>query len=329
MERVIGLDALRFVAALWVFLFHWGVLVDHDRLQGAYGSIFCGPAAVIVFFIISGFCIHYPYRNGDKEVHVLPFLARRYLRVGLPLFVAMLLTRGYNITVASLISAVGWSILIELIFYSIYPFLRIPLERRAWLEFFLCFFVLGFLVVVWRGNPPDYAKWGHQYNWLLALPCWLLGCRLATWKIPVVQPSRVLVRIWFWRLAVWGASVFCCQLRYHAHIGLPWSLNLFAFLVYFWIQEELKLQRRNRFSRFLDWGGKWSYSLYLMHPFGLEICRNMKSPFLGTIPDTLLTAVVVLALCYVFYLLVEKPSHWLARWSARLLEKLYPAAAPK
>jgi len=33
------------------------------RAFGEYAA-FNGPAAVIVFFVISGFCIHFPNRNG-------------------------------------------------------------------------------------------------------------------------------------------------------------------------------------------------------------------------------------------------------------------------
>lgn len=324
MGRVIGLDTLRFVAAIWVFLFHWGVSVDRARLSSFYGSVFCGPAAVIVFFVISGFCIHYPYKTAKEEVHIFPFLIRRYLRIGLPLLVAMFLTRGFNITVESLINAVGWSIIIELIFYSIYPFLRMPLTASGWLDFLFCFFILGFIVVLLRNPGVDYGSWGHEYNWLLALPCWLLGCRLATVKIESSKPSGKFSKIWLFRFAVWCASALACFLHYHGGIYYPWTLNSFAVLVYFWIQEELKCQQFSFVSRFLEWGGKWSYSLYLMHPFGLNMSERIAMPSIGVVPNIIIKAFLVLSICYIFYFVVEKPSHAFSRWFSSMVEKHYP-----
>jgi peptidoglycan/LPS O-acetylase OafA/YrhL len=69
--RVQGLDSIRF-SALVVVLFHFGLIsrsylgTDPRGLaavsRGILGSLFDGPAAVIVFFVISGFCIHFPFR---------------------------------------------------------------------------------------------------------------------------------------------------------------------------------------------------------------------------------------------------------------------------
>jgi len=33
-------------------------------LRGVITNLFCGPAAVTVFFVIKGFCFHFPQRNG-------------------------------------------------------------------------------------------------------------------------------------------------------------------------------------------------------------------------------------------------------------------------
>jgi peptidoglycan/LPS O-acetylase OafA/YrhL len=45
---------------------------------------------VIVFFVISGFCIHYPYHKG-KPVLLREFLVRRCLRIGIPLSICLLI----------------------------------------------------------------------------------------------------------------------------------------------------------------------------------------------------------------------------------------------
>ena len=69
-ERIAGLDAIRFICALIVVLAHTGrppltAWADTSTwfgwfIDGSAGLLFSSAAAVIVFFVISGFCIHYP-----------------------------------------------------------------------------------------------------------------------------------------------------------------------------------------------------------------------------------------------------------------------------
>jgi len=71
------LDALRFVLALWVAVGHYGMIplfgdVDtgtglwHLFKRGWNTTVF-GTPAVIVFFVISGFCIHLPFRRNREN----------------------------------------------------------------------------------------------------------------------------------------------------------------------------------------------------------------------------------------------------------------------
>lgn len=63
-----GLDAIRFVCAFWVYMGHYGApplpaSIDKSTTwgllaTGIYNNLTPGPAAVIVFFVISGFCIN-------------------------------------------------------------------------------------------------------------------------------------------------------------------------------------------------------------------------------------------------------------------------------
>jgi hypothetical protein len=60
--RVLPISSLRFVLAMWVVLSHFGIpiLQDHKQMDilGAFRALvntaFNGPAAVIVFFVVSG-----------------------------------------------------------------------------------------------------------------------------------------------------------------------------------------------------------------------------------------------------------------------------------
>src|SRR4051812_28868708 len=99
-RRVRGLDTIRFVLALWVVIGHVGFLplkVETTNmvvkvLLGIYGNLFSGPAAVIVFFVISGFCIHYPFRH-KKRLSLVPYFSRRHLRIWLPIIAAVIVAR--------------------------------------------------------------------------------------------------------------------------------------------------------------------------------------------------------------------------------------------
>ena len=75
-NHIAGLDSLRFVAALWVVFSHMGCFpltegIDRHNpvgffIHAVYGNLFPGPAAVMVFFVISGFCIHFPFRDAPR-----------------------------------------------------------------------------------------------------------------------------------------------------------------------------------------------------------------------------------------------------------------------
>src|SRR5271169_5826452 len=96
------LDALRFILALWVAIGHYGVFplfagADQSSSLGrflthAWSSIVFGTPAVIVFFVISGFCIHLPFRAKTK-LPVARFYLRRYTRILIPVIGALLVYR--------------------------------------------------------------------------------------------------------------------------------------------------------------------------------------------------------------------------------------------
>src|SRR5215469_13011038 len=129
-ERVGGLDSIRFACAFVVVLFHFGV-VPHSILgtgllgltaRGILGSLFDGPAAVIVFFVISGFCIHFPYRK-NPTVNLPAYYSRRLIRIGAPALIALLLWAWVGVKLAPDDPGIFWSIICEIEYYLLYPVL--------------------------------------------------------------------------------------------------------------------------------------------------------------------------------------------------------------
>src|SRR4051794_26597060 len=107
MARVRGLDSIRVLCAFWVVMGHFGsppIMEGVARtsligwlVNGLYNNMSSGPSAVTVFFIISGFCIHYPYAKAHRISSLTEYFSRRYVRIGVPVLAAILLSRALNL----------------------------------------------------------------------------------------------------------------------------------------------------------------------------------------------------------------------------------------
>jgi peptidoglycan/LPS O-acetylase OafA/YrhL len=324
-SHVAGLDALRAACALVVVLGHIGgppIAVGLDRstvagylVGGALNNLWNGPAAVIAFFVISGFCIHYPFAH-TLRIPLLPsYAVRRLLRVGLPLLFVVGVAPALGVSLSLFHAGILWSLLAELVYYLLYPaLLRLRRHGVAWRSMWIGAFGIGVLMAATNPRAGDYGAFGPSLNWLLGLPCWLAGCDLAE-RAATHQLPRT-TSIWRWRLGVWACAVAVSILRFHSPIGYPWTLNLFAVLVWFWVGVEIsrtQARDRSRAMAGLEWMGAWSYSLYLVHVPALAAWRSLavfdSTPFL----DWLQLLTFVLVVSYAFYQCIERPSHVIAR----------------
>ncbi len=333
MKRIAGLDQLRFLLALWVLLPHCGLVPDFsgqprgsliDLGFRAFADNLINPlAAVIVFFVISGFCIHLPYRN-QPSVTLVPYFTRRFVRILIPMAAAFLLAIPLKLKLALFGDSILWSLLCEEIYYLLYPVLRRLAARFSWVKLFAVAFVVAFALGLLTLPTNEitkgvYPALGPQLTWLLGLPCWLLGCILAeryeSFKTAVVTSSQ----IWTWRFGIWLTSWVCSVLKFHSPIGYPLTLNFFAILAFFWLQREIAFYQVKRPMPLLEKGGAWSYSMYLIHLHAQLIYVLVGFPALVLPFGWIIHLTFLLCICYVFYLLVEAPSHRLARRLAGLL----------
>lgn len=312
-----GLDAIRCICALAVLVAHLGQFplcagIDlsnpiASKINGLYNSTVSGPAAVIVFFVISGLCIHYPFRHG-KRIRLTNFYLRRYIRTGIPLITALAISPWNSM------DYVLWSLICEEIYYSLYPTLMLIKKRIGWAPFLSTAFCLSAIVITTNPIAGNYAAYGNGLNWLLGLPCWLLGCKLAEDVDDCLKKSPPSIQsIYQWRLIVWLISCVCLVLRWRTPIGYPWTLNFFAILVYFWFTKELPYLKYHSPSRLLEWAGRWSYSMYLMHFSIGSALHYLALPNFGYIINWTITTGLTLCGCYLFYVLIERPSHQFAR----------------
>lgn len=326
--RILGLDALRFLCALCVVQGHLrlGGYLILDRLDQPHPLVHVvrkafnmgfpiptGPNAVIVFFVISGFCIHFPQRSG-RRITLRQFIVRRYIRIGLPALLAAALfyrTGFYNIQ-----STVLWSVVCEIIYYSLYPLLIALRYRVGWPALLTGSFAAAYLVVaLQRGGPysGDFTSLGLGRTWILGLPCWLLGCVLAETHT-TFRPHRRPIQ-WSFRLGVIAVASLATTLRFYAGIGYYWSEPALAGIIYLWLGTETAYFAGRKPWGWLERCGGWSYSLYLYHAPIANMTGAVVGLQLGISARMLLELGAALLGCYLLYRLVERPSHVLARRS--------------
>lgn len=320
------MDAVRFIAAFWVLLSHFGAMPVFGQtsenslasvlLVGALNNLFCGSAAVIVFFVISGFCIHYPYA-GNREFGCASFLIRRFVRICVPAICAVLFAIFVGYPINEFSGAVLWSLVAEAIYYAVYPLIRKLNKKISLRKLIVAAYCLAFLVILTEPGAGNFASYGQSLNWIVGLPSWLLGCKLAEDFHLAGIESSAPSSLGHLRLGIWGVSSLSSVLRFHVGVGYPWTLSLFALLSFTWLRREILNSVNRPRPGFLEWGGQWSYSLYLLHMPVQYVVDN----YLTGVPEQamiLWISKVLLALLasYFFFLVCERPSHLLARWLA-------------
>jgi peptidoglycan/LPS O-acetylase OafA/YrhL len=329
-KRIVGLDSIRAICALWVVFGHLGAPpltagLDESnifsKLIGAiYGNFWSGPAAVIVFFVISGFCIHYPFSASLRIPSLSSYYLRRYLRIGIPLVVAVALSRMLSVDYSLFSDSILWSLIAELVYYTIYPLLLVVRRSvRSWLIFIVVSMMLAFVLAATRPLAGNYPSFGNALNWLLGLPVWLAGCwladRVSRDQLPSVPSPKL---IWLWRGLVLLSAMACSVLRFHSPLGYPWTLNIFGIFASLWLSREIVWYMASPPRKFLELIGVWSYSIYLVHVLAASLYKKIPMPNMGFILNWFSLMIFVFVSSFLFYKVVEWPSHHLARSLTRV-----------
>lgn len=321
------LDALRFVLALWVAIGHYGIFplfagVDEATpfghfLTHAWSTVSFGTPAVIVFFIISGFCIHLPFR-GNKSLPVGHFYLRRYTRILIPIAGALCVYRlaGDRLHFwgehSILWESPLWSLLCEEIYYAAYPLLRIARRILGWTVLLVATFVAAIVIALTNPHAANWHPFGPLGTAAILLPVWLLGALLAE-QAAALPNLGSSFRIWLWRFAAWLGCWSAEMLHFKAKISYTFTMIPFGLLAYFWVRKEIQYSRHQAPNKFLVAAGAWSYSLYLVHAQGMVFYQRLAIPNLGYILTWCFTILSALLFAWLFYILVERPSHRLAR----------------
>jgi peptidoglycan/LPS O-acetylase OafA/YrhL len=323
------LDALRFILAFWVVMAHFGpfplffAFNENTRigyiLVSGWHTLPFGTAAVIGFFVISGFCIHLPFRDGGS-LPIGRYYARRYTRILIPLAGALLCLWFAGIPIhfvgqGSILwsPSVLWSLLCEEIYYAIYPLLRVLRQSLGWTPLLSAAFVLGCGIALTHRYAGDWVDYGPMGTAFILLPIWLLGALLAE-QVEHLTPLKSTVTIWQWRFGVWAASWVCEMLHFKIHVSYTQTMIPFGVLACLWIRQEIRYGMFKPPWAGLASAGGWSYSLYLIHGPAMYIfAKRLLVPNLGPVGNWCLAYAFILTASYIFFRLVERPSHRLAR----------------
>ena len=321
-SRIPPISSLRFVLAMWVVMGHLGIpfLQEQQRgpllwaLRAFRNNAFNGPAAVMVFFVISGFCIHFPNR---KELSVRSwklYYARRYVRILIPMAAALALAVPLRMRFGLFNGSILWSLVCEEIYYFLYPSLLFLRDRIGWRNLMTLAWVLALLTALTNPTARHYPSFGPALTWLLGLPCWLLGCRLAE-RLEGFQSKAVSsAQIWCWRISAYVLSVTVSVLDFHTPLTAPWMLDAFAVFAAFWLEREIRYYHATGHLPPFENLGEASYSIYLTHTHGFAFLFLFGfSSRLSPSAAWLAQMVLCLSFAGAFYWLIERPSHRFAR----------------
>jgi peptidoglycan/LPS O-acetylase OafA/YrhL len=333
---IVGVDSLRFIAALWVAFGH-GAQFPFDQLVDRHAhhwlglaavgasSIYNGVDAVIVFFLISGLCIHYPNVGADR-VDPVKFIIRRLLRVGAPLVAAIVIARVLGANFVNSLDAVLWTIYCEIAYYCLYPAVFWLSKRFSWTKILLLTLLVSLGMAVARYKLIYLQEFG-LFTFVFCYPFWILGVLLAEHLPRIMETIASRRGLWLWRLGAVAHGFIAIILATHSpiQVGYIWTIPPFAIYCYFWLPRELSVLNV-RHSTVLEELGLFSYSIYLTHKLTLT---TIVAPLTGLEPVLAwaIKLVLIIGLAYGFYLAVERPSHRLAKkiGARRPAPKLEPA----
>lgn len=363
------IDVLRGLAAFWVVLFHvrvdlWvGLREIQNGLPGAgaFDQLMAwfsvpmafGGSGVMLFFVLSGFCVHLPLAGG-KAFAWKPYAARRFFRIYPPYLAAVVLTLGCEL-LARVIDPTGatspigtvlrsvfmvqnygpdagqmignpslWSLPVEMELYVVYPLFLWMLRRFGVWPTVLAVSAVSATPLLFHQALPALDGGFIQY-WLIWCSGALLAERWKTGGLP--RPGAIHVVIMFTAFAI-AAGLHWKGLNHWVACQF-WAVGYGLVLWFVLMKPSLAAAVPVRLLKVLVWMGALSYSLYLVHfPLFRVAGEAWKSAF-GSKPVNLLVpliaAVLVVPVAGLFYRFVEAPSHRLARSMGQRLKDSRPS----
>jgi len=359
------IDFLRGASALAIIIYHvrvdlwvgWVAISSHpesfsdfDRFAAWFSVPFpLVRFAVMLFFLVSGFCIHYPYVSGNRPLKLKAYSIRRFWRIYPPylaaivftlfvewlrqshfgeavtpeakIFSTVLMIQNYGLDPGQMVTNPSfWSLPIEVELYLVYPIfywliMRYGIQRSIVLVGAVSISTLLFLVA--SDLRITYTNLGYIGNFAVYWIIWCAGAWLAEGTKNKHLPK------WTWQMWVVTSVLLLASLVatfFNLFIGiqsLVWAS--FYFMLMFWglaQKDPLKFLNRRIKNLFLT-VGTISYSLYLIHYPLYKLWGSAWVNFFSSKPTNFFIPISLSLACipiaYLFYTWIEVPSHKLAK----------------
>jgi peptidoglycan/LPS O-acetylase OafA/YrhL len=301
--------------------------------------------AVVLFFLISGFCIHYPNTFGNARPSWKTYLVRRFWRIypayfGALVFTAVIsylcltlwgdktwdvskifrvatLTQNYPPMNGQFLSNPSlWTIPLEIEFYFLYPlaFLFFASNRSSIL-WIIAFGISGLSILLsYQG-----------YHWLsftafFLWPSWLLG----SWIAQLFRDERLnSIKLSYFLPTVGltlGVSLVSRYQNWETWIQyFAWTAFYSFFFILCLSHAEMIIRMIGvRLTKAVSWIGKISFSLYLIHFPLFKFFGYLHRHFFDEKPANFLISLFyllpVILVAWLFFRWVEDPIH---RWSKK------------
>jgi len=360
-RRVEVIDLLRGLSCLGVLFYHiridlwigWWHITNYPQEYSSFEknmawlsvpSPFLGYA-ILLFFLISGFCIHYPNTLPNSKRSWLIYFKRRFWRIYPTYLIAILLTSvisyfchikwgdiDWNFERILRVATVSqnyppangqfltnpslWTIPLEIEFYALYPLAFFCILKFGFFTVLTLSVGLSLLGVYLASLGLHWVSYTSLFLW----PSWLLGAwiaslyrdnKLSKLKIFPVSSTLILFLIFALasRLQKWEEwTQYAC-----------WTGFYFTFfLIFLRFEKSISRQKENLIFKSLAWLGQISFSLYLIHfPLFKLLGFIHRSYFQEKPANFIITLAYLLPVCllaWMFYRLIENP---IQQWSKR------------